>query len=289
MTSPVLLSTWPFGLPANEAGAKILLAGGTALHAAIVAGAHAEADPTVNSVGYGGLPNSAGVVQLDAAVMDGKTGGAGAVGALEGIVHAVRVAEAVMRDGRHVFLVGEGAKRFALEHGFKEQDLLTEDAWKWYEEYRRTGQKKDFFDTIGVVALDTHGDLAAICTTSGLSGKLPGRVGDSPLIGAGLYADNDVGGAAATGVGEDILKVCGSFLVVEMMRLGKSPQEACQETIRRCAKHQRRPEPTQCCFIACNRDGAVGGASTREGFQYAHWTPERSILIDAPALGKGFT
>lgn len=289
MSTPLLVSTWRFGLPANEAGAKILLAGGTALDAAIAAGAYAEADPTVNSVGYGGLPNSAGVVQLDAAVMDGKTGRAGAVGALEGIVHAVRVAEAVMHDGRHVFLVGEGAKRFALDHGFKEQDLLTEDAWKWYEEFRRTGVKRNFFDTIGVVALDRYGDLAAICTTSGLAGKLPGRVGDSPLIGAGLYADNEVGAAAATGVGEDILKVCGSFLVVEFMRDGKSPQEACQEAIRRCARHQRRDEPTQCCFIACNREGAVGGASTREGFQYAHWTPERNVLIDAPSLGKDFT
>lgn len=289
MASPLLLSTWRFGLPANEAGAKILLAGGTALEAAIAAGAQAEGDPTVNSVGYGGLPNSDGVVQLDAAVMDGKTGGAGAVGALEGIVHAVRVAEAVMRDGRHVFLVGEGAKRFALEHGLQEQDLLTEDAWKWYEQFRRTGIKGDFFDTIGAVALDKSGDLAAICTTSGLSGKLPGRVGDSPLIGAGLYADNEVGAAAATGVGEDILKVCGSFLVVEFMRRGKSPQEACEEAIRRCAKHQRRTEPTQCCFLACNREGAVGGASTRAGFQYAHWTPERNILIDAPSLGKDFT
>lgn len=289
MTCPLLLSTWRFGLPANEAGAKILLAEGTALDAAIATGAHAEADPTVNSVGYGGLPNSAGVVQLDAAVMDGKTGRAGAVGALEGIVHAVRVAEAVMRDGRHVFLVAEGAKQFALDHGFQEQDLLTEDAWKWFEGFRRTGIKGDFFDTIGVVALDAHGDLAAICTTSGLSGKLPGRVGDSPLIGAGLYADNEVGAASATGVGEDILKVCGSFLVVELMRLGRSPQEACEEAIRRCAKHQQRADPTQCCFLACNREGAIGGASTRKGFQYAHWTPERNILIDALSLDKDFT
>ncbi|MFH1739075.1 MAG: N(4)-(beta-N-acetylglucosaminyl)-L-asparaginase [bacterium] len=288
MSSPILVSTWPFGLPANQAGGGILLEGGTALEAAIAVAAHAEANPEVDSVGFGGLPNSAGVVQLDAAVMDGQTGAAGAVGALEGILHAVRVAEAVMRDGRHVFLVGEGARQFALDHRFKEQDLLSENAREWFDEYQRTGRKKDFFDTIGVIALDSHGDLAATCTTSGLCGKLPGRVGDSPLIGSGLYADNEVGAAAATGVGEEILKICGSFLAVELMRSGCSPQEACEETARRCAKHQRRDPPSQCCFIACNRDGDIGGAATREGFQYAHWTPERNILIDSVVLGRDF-
>ncbi|HPO09271.1 MAG TPA: isoaspartyl peptidase/L-asparaginase, partial [bacterium] len=207
MANPVLVATWPFGLAAVRVGSEVLTDGGTAMAAAIAAVSHTEADPEVDSVGYGGLPNSAGVVQLDAAVMDGRTGHAGAVGALEGILHAVQVAEAVMRDGRHVFLVGSGAKQFALEHGFQEQDLLTEHSRNWFEEFQRTGIKKDFFDTIGVLASDTHGDLAAVCTTSGLAGKMPGRVGDSPLIGGGLYADNEAGAAAATGVGEDILKI----------------------------------------------------------------------------------
>jgi len=288
MVSPVLVSTWSFGFPANEAGAKVLSANGPALEAAIVTGAHAELDPTVDSVGYGGLPNSEGVVQLDAAVMEGRTGDAGAVGALEGIVPSLRVAERVMRETRHVLLVGEGAKRFALDRGFNEQDLITENAWNWYEEFKRTGKAGDFFDTIGVIALDAEGDLAATCTTSGLSAKLPGRVGDSPLIGAGLYCDNEVGSAAATGVGEDILKICGSFLVVELMRQGRSPQEACQEAVRRCARHQRRPEPTQCCFIALHREGKVGGASTRHGFQYAHWRDGKNTLVDAPHLGRDF-
>ncbi len=288
MVSPVLVSTWSFGFPANEEGAKVLSANGPALEAAIVTGAHAELDPTVDSVGYGGLPNSEGVVQLDAAVMEGRTGDAGAVGALEGIVPSLRVAERVMRETRHVLLVGEGAKRFALDRGFNEQDLITENAWKWYEEFKRTGKAGDFFDTIGVIALDAEGDLAATCTTSGLSAKLPGRVGDSPLIGAGLYCDNEVGSAAATGVGEDILKICGSFLVVELMRQGRSPQEACQEAVRRCARHQRRPEPTQCCFIALHREGEVGGASTRHGFQYAHWRDGKNTLVDAPHLGRDF-
>ena len=284
MVYPVLVSTWHFGFPANEAGAKVLASGGAALEATIVTGAHAEMAPDVDSVGYGGLPNSDGVVQLDAAVMEGKTGHAGAVGALEGIVPSVRVAEKVMRETEHVFLVGEGAKRFALERGFEERDLLNDHARKWYEEFKRTGKKSDFFDTIGVIALDEGGDLAATCTTSGLAGKLPGRVGDSPLIGSGLYCDNEVGAAAGTGVGEDILKVCGSFLVVELMRYGRSPQEACDEAVRRCAKHQRRTELTQCCFIALNCDGDVGGASTKKGFQYALWKDGKNILIDAPHL-----
>ncbi|HPA44351.1 MAG TPA: N(4)-(beta-N-acetylglucosaminyl)-L-asparaginase [bacterium] len=288
MANPVLVATWPFGLAAVRVGSEVLTDGGTAMAAAIAAVSHTEADPEVDSVGYGGLPNSAGVVQLDAAVMDGRTGHAGAVGALEGILHAVQVAEAVMRDGRHVFLVGSGAKRFALEHGFQEQDLLTENSRNWFKEFQRTGIKKDFFDTIGVLALDTHGDLATACTTSGLAGKMPGRVGDSPLIGGGLYADNEAGAAAATGVGEDILKICGSFLVVELMRQGRSPQEACQEVVRRCIRHQQRETSTQCCFIACNRQGEIGGASTRKGFQYAVWKGEQDSLIEAPFFGGEF-
>jgi len=288
MAGPVLVATWSFGLAAVQVGSEILMDGGTAMAAAVAAASHTEADPEVDSVGYGGLPNSAGVVQLDAAVMDGRTGYAGAVGALEGIVHAVQVAEAVMRDGRHVFLVGPGAKRFALEHGFREQDLLTERSRNWFKEFQRTGVKKDFFDTIGVLALDMNGDLAAVCTTSGLAGKMPGRVGDSPIIGGGLYADNEAGAAAATGVGEDILKICGSFLVVEFMRQGRSPQEACRETVRRCIRHQQREVPTQCGFIACNREGEIGGASVRKGFQYAVWKEGQDTLIDAPFFGGGF-
>jgi len=239
---------------------------------AVVAGVTvAEHDPAIHSVGLGGYPNAAGVVELDAAVMDGHNLGYGAVTGLQGIDCPTAVARSVMEHTAHVMLTGQGALEFARSQGFQERDLLlpdARDAWqKWREE--GTGSPEDAHDTIGMVALDAAGNLAAACTTSGVAFKLPGRVGDSPLIGCGLYADNEVGAAAATGRGEEIDRVCGSFLIVELMRQGRSPQAACEAAAERLRDRVPTARRHQAAFIALGRNGETGAAAVREGFSYA--------------------
>ena len=211
---PLLLSTWPFGMPANEAAIPILTKGGSAMDAAVEAATHTELSPDVNSVGRYSKPNAAGELQLDAAVMDGPTGRCGAVGALERVATATKVAREVMRDGRHVLLAGEGATQFALRHDFQPERLVDVKGLQWLQEHESGSNENTGHDTIGVIAIDAQGVLAAVCTTSGTGAKTPGRVGDSPIIGAGLYCDGMFGAAVATGHGEDILKVCASFLAV---------------------------------------------------------------------------
>ena len=241
----IILSTWHFGYPANQAGWQAFEHGSGALDAVEAVARHAEADAAVTSVGIGGFPDATGVVTLDAAIMDGK-GNAGAVLFLRVTPHAISVARAVMERTPHVMLSGEGADVFARSLGFPVENLLTPESLAKFEEHKRDAKigtempnkepwaKKPMdtlldmnhdanHDTIGVVARDMNGGIAAACTTSGLAWKMHGRVGDSPILGAGLYADATAGAAVGTGTGELIMKVCGSFLIVELMRQGWEP------------------------------------------------------------------
>ena len=219
MSKGVAIATWKFGQAAVAASGDVLTRGGTAMDA-VEAGIHtAELDPTEQSVGYGGTPNEDGVVQVDAAVMDGVTMDVGAVAGLEGVRAPISVARRVMTDSRHVFLVGDGAARFARKHGFAVEETLTDAAREKWEAWRDSPDREtDGHDTIGLLSMDATGAIAAGCSTSGVGFKEVGRVGDSPLVGSGLYADNEAGAAAATGLGEEILKFCMSFQVVEFMR-----------------------------------------------------------------------
>ena len=266
--SHIVVSTWRFGLASNQPAWEILKNGGSALDAVVRGVEVAERDPAIKSVGFGGYPNAEGEVEVDAAVMDGRTLGYGAVAGLRNIATATAVAQRVMEKTDHVLLVGNGALKFARAQGFEECLMLTEqgrEAWeKWKRE--RTGAPADAHDTIGMIALDQHGDLAAACTTSGAAFKLPGRVGDSPLIGSGLYADNDAGAAAATGRGEEIVRTCGSFAVVEHMRQGKSPQEACEAVVQHLIARVPSARPYQMAYIAIDKYGNWGAAAARSGF-----------------------
>jgi len=283
-----VVSTWDFGVAANQAAWAILGKGGHALDAVETGVQVPESDLKNHSVGKGGYPDRDGHVSLDASIMDAD-GNCGAVAALEHIEHPIAVARRVMERTPHVLLVGEGALQFALEQGFTKQDLLTPEADKAWREWLKTAKYRpsinsevrdygraglpggaDNHDTIGMLALDAHGRLAGACTTSGMAWKLRGRVGDSPIIGAGLYVDGEVGGATSTGVGEEVIRNAGSFLVVELMRQGRSPHEACKEAVMRIVKKRREASKTlQVGFLAMNREGEVGAYAIQHGFSYA--------------------
>ena len=269
--NPIILSTWNFGLPANEVAIKALSDGGNAMDAAEAGARHAESDEQNNSVGYGGLPDENGNVTLDACVMD-SNGNAGSVAFIQNIKHPVSVARKVMEETKHVMLVGEGARQFAISKGFQEMDLLTEEskkAWEKWKVEKRDATPHETHDTISVLAQDKMGDLAGACTTSGWAYKLHGRVGDSPLIGAGLFVDNEVGAAAATGLGEEVIKTTGSFLVVELMRQGYSPTEACEEALNRVIKAHNGNPDFQIGYIALRKDGEIGASCLKWEFDYA--------------------
>ena len=220
---PLFISTWPFGKAANEQSLRTAEQGGSVLDA-VERGIHvAEADASNPSVGLGGIPNARGVVQLDACIMDGEGQRAGSVAAIEGILHPISVARRVMDETKHVMLAGEGARQFALEQGFASVELLTEERRKAWEEWREKQGAADNHDTIALLGLDADGRLAGGCSTSGWGYKLPGRVGDSPIIGSGLYVDGGVGAAGATGLGENVMRYCATFLAVEYMRQGAAP------------------------------------------------------------------
>lgn len=279
---PIAVATWKSGLAVVERAGAILKRRGKLLDAIEQGCNVAELDPNDMSVGYGGLPNEDGIVELDAAIMDGRTHSAGSVMALRGIKTPISVARRVMEKTKHVNLAGEGALQFALREGFTQESLLTEKSLAHYNEWLRNHRKPSYWghDTMGLIARDAKGNLAGGCTTSGLGFKIAGRVGDSPIIGGGLYLDNDVGAATATGVGEEILRVCSCHLVVELMRQGRSPQRACEEAVKRIlAKTRVRPLP-MAGVIALRKDGVFGGASTCKGFQYAVWTPKETKLHD---------
>ncbi|GIM61574.1 asparaginase [Capnocytophaga canis] len=289
IVKPVVISTWNHGLPANDAAWKILASGGSALDAVEKGVMTTEADPEETSVGYGGYPDREGNVTLDACIMDSQNN-AGSVACLKNIKHPISVARLVMEKTPHVMLVGDGAKQFALSQGFKEEDLLTEKSKKAYEEWLKTSQYKPIInienhDTISMLALDENGNLSGACTTSGMAWKMAGRVGDSPIIGGGLFLDNEVGAAAATGLGEAVIRTAGSAMVVELMRHGKSPQEACEIVTKRIYdlyKNTPELEHLQVGFIALSKSGEIGAFCVRKGFNYALQSKnQQNTLIDA--------
>ena len=285
---PLFISTWPFGKAANEQSLRTAEQGGSVLDA-VERGIHvAEADASNPSVGLGGIPNARGVVQLDACIMDGEGQRAGSVAAIEGILHPISVARRVMDETKHVMLAGEGARQFALEQGFASVELLTEERRKAWEEWREKQGAADNHDTIALLGLDGEGRIAGGCSTSGWGYKLPGRVGDSPIIGSGLYVDGGVGAAGATGLGENVMRYCATFLVVEYMRQGLHPEEACVETIRRIVALDPRPvEELHLNFVALDRQGRFGAAGTNEGFQYAVTYPGYSEVLTGVGVGTG--
>lgn len=286
----IVISTWDFGRAANAAAWSILERKGRALDAVEAGVRVPEADPSNQSVGYGGLPDRDGRVTLDACIMD-EFYNCGSVMALEHITHAISVARLVMEKTPHIVLAGDGALQFALANGFKKENLLTPESEKAWKEWLKTSRYEpainvenqlfrkenssypggaENHDTIGMVALDASGNLSGACTTSGLAYKIHGRVGDSPIIGAGLYVDNEVGAATSTGVGEEVIRIVGSHLVVELMRQGHSPEAACKMAVQRIIK--RSPEKSkniQVGFLALNKKGEYGAYALQKGFTYA--------------------
>ncbi len=273
---PVVISTWNHGVPANEEAWKVLAAGGNALDAVELGVRTAEANPDIQTVGLGGFPDREGNVTLDACIMDHKSN-CGAVSFLQHIKHPISVARRVMEKTPHIMLTGEGALQFALEQGFEKENLLTPASKKAYEEWLQKSNYKPIInienhDTISMLALDQDGNLSGACTTSGAAWKMHGRVGDSPIIGAGLFLDNEVGAAAATGLGEAVIRTAGSAMVVELMRQGKSPYQACKEVVERIYnihKNHSDLEYLQVGFIALNKNGEYGSYCLRPGFNFA--------------------
>lgn len=288
-TKPIVISTWNFGLQANETAWAILSKGGRALDA-VEAGARVpEGDPKETSVGLGGLPDRDGHVTLDACIMD-EQGNIGSVAFLEGIVHPVSVARLVMEKTPHVMLVGEGAQQFALANGFKKQKLLTKESEKAWKEWLKEKKYKPIanienHDTIGILALDANENLSGACTTSGMAYKMRGRVGDSPIIGAGLYVDNEVGAATSTGVGEEVIRIVGCHLVVELMRQGHSPEAACKLAVERIIqKNPSKAKEIQVGFLALNKNGDYGAFCLQKGFTFAVYQPTGNTLNDSKSI-----
>jgi len=300
MTDYVVIATWPFGLEAVKAAAELLQQGKPALDAAIAGAQVVEDDPKVHSVGYAGLGNAIGTVQLDACVMDGQTLNVGAVAAVENVRHPAALARRVMDRTPHALLVGDGARLFALQQGFALENMSTPESVAEWEKLRRTRRQWDTgprpatpdkgHDTIAILARDQQGSLGGVCTTSGLPHKLPGRVGDSPLIGHGLYVDNTAGGAGATGVGEEVIRIGGSLLIVEAMRNGRTPQEACELAVRKVnsVAVRRGVHPASVSFLALDPRGRVGAACTQKSnFEYAVARPGKAEMVKAREIGVG--
>lgn len=321
--SPVIIATWPFGVAACRAGWQRLREGANALDTIEAAANVTELDPEVSSVGYGGRPNADGIVELDAAIMDGKTHSAGAVAALTEIRTPISVARRVMERTPHVMLAGANARKFAEEEGFPIEELLTEESARRWHEWRgdpagpdvahfeigprltsstdSTDKYTDKYrephgrpsphhtpeshDTIGLCALDVHGDLAAGCTTSGMAWKIPGRVGDSPIIGSGLYVDNEIGAAAATGHGDEMMKACLSYRVVLEMGRGLTPEEACIEALRYLLKKRptERHDNYGAGIIALRKDGLYAGVATLSGFAAPNALWQWAVATGSPS------
>ena len=290
INKPIVVSTWRFGIEANAAAWEVLKQNGRALDAVEAGVKIPEGDPTERSVGYGGRPDRDGRVTLDACIMD-ENSNIGSVACLEHIKHPISVARAVMEKTPHVMLVGDGALDFALSQGFKKENLLVADSEKEWKDWLKKSEyvpkaNIENHDTIGMIALDANGNLSGACTTSGMAFKMHGRVGDSPIIGAGLYVDNEIGAATATGHGEEVIRIAGSHLVVELMRQGKSPQQACEEAVHRIIKltkaRNKNLTDIQVGFIALNKSGEVGSYCIQGGFNYAVYDATGNRLIDAP-------
>jgi len=292
--NPIVISTWDTGLAANAGAWKILGSNGRALDA-VEAGVRVTEDSINCCVGLGANPDRDGIVTLDACIMDDK-GNCGSVGFLERIKHPISVARRVMEKTPHVMLVGSGAQQFAVSEGFPlEEQKLSDDAKKAYDQWLKKSEYKPIInventksggrgpsapsrlsngdwnhDTIGMVAMDAAGNLSGSCTTSGMGFKMRGRLGDSPIIGAGLFVDNEVGACTATGQGEDVIRMCGSHTVVELMRQGLSPEQACKAAVERIIRIKgEKAKEIQVAFLALNKKGEVGSFAIQKGFSYA--------------------
>jgi N4-(beta-N-acetylglucosaminyl)-L-asparaginase len=291
INKPIVISTWDFGKAANTAAWEILNKQGRALDAVEAGVKIPEADPNNHSVGYGGLPDRDGHVTLDACIMD-ENGNCGSVMCLEDIVHPISVARLIMEKTPHIVLAGDGALQFALANGFKKEKLLTAESELMWKEWLRNSRYEPVInienrnyrvpdksmspggpgnhDTIGMLALDNAGNLSGACTTSGMAYKMHGRVGDSPIIGAGLFVDNEIGSATSTGVGEEVIRIVGSHLVVENMRQGLSPHDACRKAVERIVKRDSgKAKDIQVGFLAMKKDGSFGAFCIQKGFTYA--------------------
>jgi N4-(beta-N-acetylglucosaminyl)-L-asparaginase len=305
---PLVLSTWDFGKEANAEAWKVITNGGGAIDAVEAGVKVPEADPKNQSVGLGGFPDREGKVTLDACIMDGRLN-CGSVAFLEHIVHPISVARLVMEKTPHVMLVGEGALQFALANGFQKENLLTPESEKAWKEWLKTSkyepvinienkapQKQDpkhlpggplNHDTIGMLAIDASGKMGGACTTSGAAWKMRGRVGDSPIIGAGLYVDGEVGGATSSGLGEEVIRTCGSHAVVELMRQGLKPEAACQKVVERIVKRDpERAKKLQVGFLALNKKGQYGAYAIHKGFTYAVKSATVETVLEAKSYFK---
>jgi len=284
---PYAISTW--NVPeANSQAGKALEMGINALDAAVRGVAFEEANVKNTTVGKGGAPDRDGNVTLDACVMDHK-GNCGAVLAVKNITHVASLAKDVMEKTPHVILAGEGARKFALEQGYTSENLLTKESEKAWGKWLEKGNYKpeiniENHDTIGMLCCDQNGLLSGVCTTSGLAYKMMGRVGDSPIIGSGLYIDNAIGGAVATGLGEEVIKTVGSFLIVELMRQGLTPQESCEEAIARIIEKQKSKPDFQVAYLATNKSGEVGAYSIYKGFTYSQYKNSTNQNITSKSM-----
>lgn len=283
---PLILSTWEHGMAANDVAWDILSKTGDLVEAVEQGVKVTELDLTNLSVGLQGLPDREGFPTLDASIMKGD-GSCGTVAFVRKIKHPISLARKVMENTPHVMLAGQGALQFAMEQGFPiEDEALSPKAEALFNEWKKSSEYKPIInienhDTIGMIALGADGKLAGSCTTSGLAYKMHGRVGDSPIIGAGLFVDDEVGAATATGLGESIIRICGSFLIVELMRQGRTPQEACEEAVRRLIAKNKNIDDIQAGFLAINNEGEYGAYSVRQGFNFARHHAEGKDLIDS--------
>lgn len=287
---PLVIATWDVKESTQKAW-KIIQDGGSALDAVEQGCMVEEANEKGQSVGKGGLPDRDGNVTLDACIMD-KNGNCGAVVYLQNITHAVSVARKVMEETPHVMLAGNGAQQFAIAQGFEPENLLTEASKKAWENWKINSEYKPIInienhDTIGMLAIDQNGDISGACTTSGLAYKMAGRVGDSPIIGSGLFVDNEIGGCVATGLGEEVIKTVGSFLVVELMRQGKTPQQACEEAISRIVnKPNSDYKNFQVGYIAVNKKGETGSYAIHQYFSMTKFQNGLNETIQADYIIK---
>jgi N4-(beta-N-acetylglucosaminyl)-L-asparaginase len=287
---PIILSTWKHGLAANAKAWEVMEAKGSVLDAVEQGVRVTESDLSNRSVGLSGTPDRDGHTTLDACIQD-HDGRCGAVAFLEDIEHPISVARAIMERTPHVMLVGEGAQRWALENGFSKKEVEIPEVRAAYLEWLKTSEYKPIanvenHDTIGLVAMDASGRLAGSCTTSGMGYKIHGRVGDSPIIGAGLFVDGEVGAACSTGTGELVIRTVGSHTVVELMRHGRSPAEACEEAVRRIMKFLKKPEDFQVGFLALRKDGAYGAFAIQPGFDFALRTSEGERMVPVTAAWR---
>ncbi len=287
--SPIAVCTWGFSDATQRAG-ELLDQGIPALDAVIAGVAIEEENLDNTTVGIGATPDREGKVSLDACVMN-SDGNCGAVLAVQNIVNVAALARKVMEETPHVILTGEGAEEFAYTQGFTKTNLLTADREAEWKKWLKTSDYSpeiniENHDTIGMLAIDSEGNIAGACTTSGLGYKMKGRVGDSAIIGSGLFIDNEVGGAVATGMGEEVLKTVGSFLIVELMRNGKTPQEACEEAIKRITSKNPNYKNFQIAYVAIHKSGAIGSYSIHEDFSIMKYQNGKNVNLKTNFFNK---